>query len=277
VSAPSSAGAYGFRLTGVDGARALLLEAPSDWPDLHVERLVGEATVEAESLDDHRAAIRLENGGEILLEREPATAVFRTPAPLSDLEIVHPYLAPAAAVAARWHQRESFHAGAFVVDGAAWVLLGDKGSGKSSTLAGLFLRGHPILCDDVLVVADGVGLAGPRTIDLRRETAESLGIGEPLGRIGARARWRVELGPVGAAVPIRGWFFLAWADRVELAPLTPSQRLVRLAAEQAVRVPSPTPAELLALASVPGWELGRSRDLGSLEPAIDRLLAAVAG
>jgi hypothetical protein len=270
-------GAYGFRLSGIDGARKLLVDAAPDWPAIRIEREVGRATGHGDFLDGDRAAIRLENGGEILLERRAATALFRMPAATSDHEIVHPYLAPAAAIAARWHGRESFHAGAFVTAGGAWALLGDKGAGKSSTLAALASRGHTILCDDVLVVADEVGLAGPRTLDLRGEPARHFGVGRPLGKIGARERWRVQLGQSPAAAALRGWFFLAWGDRVELEPLGPAQRLVRLAGGRAVRVPSTTPEALLTLASFPAWELRRPRGWDSLDPSLDRLLAAASG
>ena len=100
-----------------------------------------------------------------------------------------------AALAARWLRRESFHAGAVVVEGGAWAILGDKEAGKSSTLAHLALNGYTVLSDDVLVLERGSVFAGPRCIDLRAEPARRLGAREPLAVVGMRERFRIELGP----------------------------------------------------------------------------------
>ena len=133
---------------------------------------------------------------------------------MSDQALVHPYLAPAAAVIARWLGREPFHAGAFALDGGAWGVLGEREAGKSSLLAWLSLQGRSVVCDDMLVVAGDTVFAGPRSVDLRRETAVRLGAGEELGMIGARERWRVGLPPIEPEVPLAGWVFLEWGDEV---------------------------------------------------------------
>src|SRR5262249_6109268 len=154
--------------------------------------------------------------GWVDLARAERRATFCLRTSLADGDLVHPYLAPAAAVAARWAGRESFHAGAVVVDGGAWGVLGDKETGKSSTLAWLALQGHEILMDDLLVLDGDDALAGPRCIDLREEPAARLGAGEPLGFVGLRERWRLTLDQVPARVPLHGWVTLAWGDRVEV-------------------------------------------------------------
>src|SRR4029453_9610267 len=111
------------------------------------------------------------------IERVPGRATFTTRRPLGDDELVHPYLGLAAAVYSRWLGRESFHAGAFQARGCPWIVAGEKAAGKSTLLASLALRGRHVLADDV-VVLDGVeALAGPRSIDLRADSAAALGAG----------------------------------------------------------------------------------------------------
>ena len=131
---------------------------------------------------------------------------------------MHPHLAGAAAVLSHWCGRDSFHAGAFVVDGGVWGLLGDKGAGNSSTLVSLARAGVPIVSDDVLVLDKATAYAGPRSIDLRTDAAQTLRTGQPLGMIGDRARWRVPLGPVEPELPFRGWVTLRWGPRSASAP-----------------------------------------------------------
>lgn len=144
---------------------------------------------------DH-AQLRLRNGGEIAIDRRAGRVVFRVPHPVRADELVHPYLAPAAAVIARWLGRESIHAGAFAGRDTAWGLVGGRGAGKSSTLAWLARAGMEVLCDDMLVLEGRTPLAGPRSVDLREDAAARLGAGEEIGLTGARERWRLQLGPV---------------------------------------------------------------------------------
>jgi len=90
--------------------------------------------------------------GEIALDRRRGTATFVLPHRVGTAELVHPLLAPAAAVMSYWLERESFHASGFVASGGVWGLIGDRGSGKSTTVARLTLDGIGIACDDLLVV-----------------------------------------------------------------------------------------------------------------------------
>ena len=272
-------GAYGFRLRGVEGARSLLVEAPLEWPELELLRRPAAGPGPA---DDRVAAdrvdLRLQTGGWVELERDPARATFHLPTTPDDGALVHPYLAPVAAMAARWAGRDSFHAGAVVVDGGAWAIVGDKGSGKSSTLAQLALTGHDVLTDDMLVLDGGEALAGPRCVDLRPEPAARFGVGTPLGVIGQRERWRMELGILDLPqVPLRGWVRLEWHDRVEVGSLRGAQRLAALEQHRAVRLPPPDPAALLALSALPVLELRRPQRWEALAEVADRLLGAIAG
>jgi hypothetical protein len=270
-----SFGAYGFALRGLGRSPRGLLKVPQSWPELRVSRRTDPVADGAQMLSDDRARLVFEAGGVVDLQREPARAVFRTPRRLADEELLHPFLGGPAAVVARWLGRESFHAGAFVSGGAAWGLVGERESGKSSVLAQLALEGYEVLVDDVLVVDETIAFAGPRSIDLRGESAARLGAGEALGVVGARERWRLRLGPAPAELPLGGWVYLAWGDRTEARPLRGAQRLQELGRHRALRVPPARPELLLELAALPTWELRRPRSWASVGDAARCLLETV--
>jgi hypothetical protein len=260
-------GAYGLRLLGVESASELLTPVASSAPTFALASELGKGTSRYERLSDKRAELRLHSGGRIYIDREAGTVLFRVPHTVRADELVHPYLAPAAAVIARWHGHESIHAGAAIVGGAAWALVGDRESGKSSTLAWLAAHGHDLACDDMLVL-DGLRvLPGPRSIDLRADAAERLGVGEPVGVTGARRRWRVKLAPLRAEPQLAGWVFLGWGDRLELRHMGPGLRLARLLDHRGVRLEPARAESFVDYAALPAWELLRPRDWKSMEGA----------
>jgi hypothetical protein len=258
-------------------AASLLVEAPPDWQRLQVawRRWAGGGPRE-DRVWEHRIELVLQTGGWVDIQRLEPRAVFHVPAPLDDGALVHPYLAPVAALTARWFGRESFHAGAVVIAGGAWALVGDKGAGKSSTLAHLSLSGYDVVTDDMLIVDEGRALAGPRCLDLRAETAARLDLGTPLGVVGDRERWRMQLGPLAPRVPLRGWIVLSWHDRTEVSAVHGAKRLAVLGRHRAVRLPSSRPEVLLELSSLPVLELRRPHRWDALPEAAERLLDAVA-
>lgn len=269
-------GAYGLRLEGVEAGRRLLVPADPDWPTFRIRSQVGKPPWrESDVVTNSKAELRLQTGGEIRIQREDGLVVFTTQRPIEEWELIHPYLAPVAAVVGYWFDRESFHAGAFVVDGAAWAVLGEREAGKSTLLASLALRGIAVVSDDMLILDASVPLAGPRSIDLRSAAARHLGVGEPLGIVGARERWRLRLGPLTASAVLRGWIFPAWGDRVETSELAPHERVARLGAQRGVRLPAKDPTRLLDLAALPAWELRRPRDWDALDAADQLLLDLV--
>jgi hypothetical protein len=243
----------------------------ADAPAYSVAAEVGSAEEPEERVTEEGARLRLRSGGEIVIDRGERSVLYRVPHPVRPDELVHPYLAPAAAVIARWMGRESMHAGAFALDGTALGVVGTREAGKSSTLGWLARSGVDVLCDDMLIGDGERPLAGPRSIDLRADAAQRLGAGEAIGMTGARERWRLRLGATAAAA-LRGWVFLAWGDRVAVRALPASERLPRLAAERALRLPPARPDALLDLTSLPAWELSRPRGWESLPQAADRLL-----
>ena len=272
-------GCYGFRLQGLDGARPLLGAVLSHWPELRVRRAGtgGRATPALGTVGPHFAELPLQSGGWVDLDRTARSATFHLAHEPADGELVHPFLAVAAAVAARWAGRESFHAGAIVVDSGAYAVLGDKESGKSSTLAWLALQGHTVLTDDLLVLDGLDALAGPRCVDLRANSAARLGVGEPMGVVGVRERWRLALGPAPPAAPLRGWITLGWADEVRVDRARGPERLLSLLGHRSVRIAPSAPEVLVELSSLPVWQLRRPQEWGVLEVATRRLVEALAG
>jgi hypothetical protein len=264
-------GAYGLRVEGVEAAADLLVEADPAWPRVALSSRVAESSVEREWVKPDAALLQLKTGGHIELDRGQGEATFVVDRPLSADELVHPYLAPVASVMAHWFGRESVHAGAFVGAGGVIGVVGDRESGKSSTLARLALDGLEIVCDDLLVLEGTSVLAGPRSLDLREEPARLLGVGASIGRAGARERWRLRLGNVGRDLPMAGWVHLAWGDRVEAVPLRGADRVARLLVHRGARLPSAEPSVLLDLASLPSWEVRRPRVWDSLDETADCL------
>jgi hypothetical protein len=272
----SLSGCYGFRIDGVDRARDLLVEAPPDWPALELRRAEpGPGGPAVDRVGPDRAELPL-HGGWVTVERSPARATFHLPAEPADGDLVHPYLAPVAALAARWAGRESFHAGAVVAGDGAWVVLGDKESGKSTTLAWLAAAGHPIVADDLIVIDGDAVLAGPRCIDLREASAEHLDAGTPLGVVGVRERWRLPLGPVPARVPLRGWVTLSWDDEIAVDAVRGPERMLALVPFRSVQLAPGRPQVLVELGSLPVLRLRRPRRWDALASAGERLVAALA-
>jgi hypothetical protein len=254
----------------------MLVDAPDSWPELAIERAPANDGPPLDRVGPERAELRLASGGWVGIDRAPGRAVYHLPSPLDDGALLHPYLAPVALVSARWLGRDSFHAGAFVADGGVWALLGDKEAGKSTTLAWLEVHGHPAVCDDALILDGATALAGPRTIDLRAESARRLGIGEALGTVGLRERWRVPLAPVPAELPFRGWVQLEWGDEVAVTPVRGAARLPALIPHRGVRLEPPRPEALVDYAALPHLVLRRPPGWDSLGESADRLLDAIA-
>jgi hypothetical protein len=264
-------GAYGLALAGLAGVDELLVPAEPSWPPLELVSEVGSPVDEPEYVSDERAEILTRTGARITIDRSAGRALVTAGRPLTADELVHPFLAPAAAVVGGWLGRESFHCGAFVAGGGAWALLGERESGKSSTLAALALAGYGIVCDDILLLEGTACFPGPRCVDLREETAAALDAGDALGTVGGRERWRLPVPQLQEAPVLRGIVFLDWGDDFEAEPVPASRQLAGLLHHRALRLHSSVPEVLLELAALPAWELRRPRRLDSLGGTVDRL------
>lgn len=272
-------GAYGFTLIGAETLPEGLVTAGPDWPRLQLLRERSDPDAERRApgtmcVTETGAEVWLAGHDRIHVDRASLTARLKTDEPLSDEAMIHPYLALAAAFAASWLGRWVLHGGAFSHAGHAWGLLGDKGAGKSSTLAALLHAGRSVLSDDLLVV-EGLRLfCGPRCIDLRREAAEMLG-GTPIGVAGDRRRWRLRPGDVAPSMDLGGLVYLEWGESLRVEPLSPEERLDGVIRNS---FSPPAPGQelgLLELAGLPAWRLVRPQRLEALEPATAHLLHAL--
>jgi hypothetical protein len=273
----AAAGAYGFRLSGLAGAAALLVDAPETWPRLDLVRVTPHGLrPETEQVTEDGARLWLPGGAWATLDRERSSAQLAIPDEITDGALVHPYLAPVALVMARWFGREGFHGGGIVAGDGVWGVLGDKTAGKSTMLTWLAREGVGVVSDDVLVIDGRNALAGPRSVDLREEAAGRLGVGEPMGRVGLRERWRFTLPPVAPELPLRGWITLEWGDEIAVEPIRGSDRLPALIPHRGVRLPPLDPAVLVHFSALPHLRFIRPRDWNALPGATARLLDAIA-
>jgi hypothetical protein len=269
-------GAYGLRVVGVPDAAHLLARAAPGWPVVEIDVEIGRLEAVTEQLGEDQARLRLRTGGWIVLRREPGHARYLLPGPLSADELVHPFLAPAAAVFTHWHGRQGFHSGGLAFNGKAWGVVGDRYGGKSSLLAALAVNGIDVLCDDVLVVdEDRNAYPGPRTVDLREDAATALEVGEVLGVAGTRERWRLRLAPLDRTLPLGGWIFVAWGDELQMRHVAASDVLARLFRNRSITVPPRDPAEFLQLSALPAWELVRPRSWTVVPETLELLLATL--
>jgi hypothetical protein len=272
TASPPPCGAYGIALSGLEEAADLLVRVDGDAPAYRVDSAVHAAEPGPEHVGDDRAELRVHGDGRALIDRRASTVRFLVPRPVRSDELVHPFLAPAAAVIARWLGRESVHAGAIALEGRALGVVGARHAGKSSTLAWMALNGGEVLCDDMLVVDRRRAFPGPRTIDLRQDAAAELAAGEAIGVTGARERWRLRLAPVRVTYELTGFVHLAWGDGVAVRRLGLAERLQRLVPQRALRIEPAREDAVLQLAAMPAWELSRPRSWASLPETAQRLL-----
>lgn len=269
-------GVYGLGIDGLGTARHLMPVADDSWPTLTVTTEVGGRTLEQNSVTEEQARYRIETvDGEVRLDRANRTARFTMARVHDDQDFLHPFLALTGSVFAWWGGREGFHAGAFVRRGRAWGVLGEQGAGKSSVLAQLHLAGTRVLTDDLLVVDDGVALPGPSCIDLREGAAEHLGVGEHLGRVGARVRYRLTLPPTASPVRLAGWVVPGWNEGRSTVSRVPAVQRLALLGRHLSLYQTPTSAQrFLELAALPVLAWHRPQRWVAADDALAVLLDA---
>jgi hypothetical protein len=239
-----------------------------------VHRKIAVARLTEELSADHAVVVYGPDSG-VVIDRDSASATVTAPHELSDDALLHPYLAAVGSTFAVWRGRLALHAGAFVANGTAWGVIGDTQAGKSTLLGMLAFDAVPIVTDDMLVLEHGRAFAGPRTVDLRPDAADALGMGTWHRSHPKRERWRVRLPAVDAEVPLRGFFFLAWGSAVGLRRVPPSERLRRLLPQSAWPAWHHDPSRFVELASLPAWELVRPRDFAYTKEIVETVLDAV--
>ena len=266
-------GAYGLRIEGLAEAAGLMQPVAADATPLAITSRICAGGADHERPSEvswEHADVRLLHGGRLRMRRGLPEVEFALPAPLATHELLHPYLAPAAALAQLWDGNEALHAGGFVVGNRAIVLLGDKERGKSTTLAWIAARYRlAVLADDLCIVADGAVLAGPRCLDVRSHPEIDVGGGKPV----RDDRNRVTLGPAPAAVPIAGIVHLDWADQPRLVPVPIEKRFGSLFEHRMFNVHlNVDPVGFLGLAAVPMLTLARPTGAAGLAAGVELLL-----
>jgi hypothetical protein len=240
------AGAYGFRLSGLDGEQWLGVTGAEHWPDL--------------------SCIRDSAPGAEELMLDIGSLVLRIRSDVAHSEFVHPLLGRVASHLALAQGADGMHAGAVAGVGGAWGVLGPKGAGKSTLLAALGKAGVPIVTDDVLVFRDGMVTAGPRCIDLRPDARTH---GAAVAVRPSDPRNRVPLSPIAAEHPLAGLIHLEWSasgtSTVRLDYREALSRLLILRGEQGY---PRDPRKLLDLAALPTLRLRRPRSASGLDASV---------
>ena len=216
---------------------------------------------------------------QLALDRERRTATVRVGSRVDRERLAHPVLGWAGSIFARWDGRIAFHAGVFVHGGRAWMLMGGRESGKSSTLAGLSRRDVPVLADDVVVLDGDDVLLGPRCVDLRPGVPEALGVSDLVQTVRDGEAQRLGLGEAPARVPLGGWFVLDWGDAYATRPVGAVERIRILHEQLTLNLEMPSPERVLAVADLPAWRLVRPAGDGvrALDRVFDELLGVLAG
>jgi hypothetical protein len=266
--------AYGLRFRGLPDVPELAFAERRDNLQPAVTVLLSKADESSpalHTLDDRHSVRRLADGRVLALSRGDSTATFYGP-PLDPGVLAHPYLGPVATTFNRWLGRESFHAGAFVVNDRAYVVLGPRTAGKSSLLAALAARQLPIISDDIVVTDGRDAFAGPRCIDLRERLP---GAGAAVVRARDDSRWRMLLPAISRRVTLGGWIYLRWGSRMSMQRVPPRELLRRLAAGRAGPGLASDPSVLLSLAALGSWDLERRQDWSQLDAVLDQLVATV--
>lgn len=270
-------GCYGIQLTGLPDADRFLNTVPAGSPTLRVRRRLGVTQSDQFELSDQRASLPLSDGrSRAVLDRSTGNATLVLAEEYADEALLHPLLSGSCAIANWWAGRDAFHAGAFELAGRAWVVMGDKGQGKSTTLGYLACHGVSVISDDLVVAAQGQVLAGPAFVDLRPDAAAQLECGRDMGMLGARPRFRLDVPAPRPSVELAGWVSLAWSDEVRLVRLPIAERLRLLFTNRAVRLAAASPTAFTAFAALPFFELGRPRTWSAL-PAVGDLLSRLPG
>jgi hypothetical protein len=264
---------YGLRLTGLGDSAALPVANGEPWPEVQIVRRIAPRESVRRGFGGRRACFEFAEG-RLVLQRASATITTVTEQPLPDDQLVHPWLATAAGMWARWIGRDVLHGGAFALEGGAWAVLGRREDGKSTLLAWLALDGQPIVSDDALIVEDGHLFAGPRCVDVRADAQAVLAAGRPEPARGG-LRGRLALGPVPSWLPLHGIIHLAWDDEVAVDKVPLAGRIDRLREHNAFLSLPVLESTLLELAALPTFELRRPRRFDRLGDSAGALIEGI--
>lgn len=274
-------GAYGIALASPNLPASTfqrLGPAPVDWPTWTLERdpwPADETAALPESLDQRQMTLPLVLGGSLTIDRDEQVMRLRVPDDQPTESLVHPWLSPAFSLHVLWGGGLAVHAGVVEIDGQAWGVIGTKGAGKTTMLAGLARAGAAVMADDIAAVHGDVVLGGPRFVDLRRGAAlHAFPEAEPLGRAGVRSRWRLPTGPAPMIAPLAGWWLLEWGDTPSVSEVPIVERVPRLAEALLIPHAPRKPHALLDQTMRPMLRLTRPRRFDALDAACTTLIDA---
>jgi hypothetical protein len=259
----SPVGAYGLVIAGVDGAAPWMQPQLPNAPEFRLHVIVGPSSDAPSALNRESADLLLIGGGRLQMERGRSEGFFTLPHRPTDDELLHPYLAPAAALFWQWSGREAIHAGGFVVADGAVLILGDKEAGKSTTLGWLARQGVPVVTDDLAVIDGRTVLAGPRTIDLRVRGDEDR---PPAHLVRNGERDRILTAPIAGGLPLVGIAVLGWGPTIAFGSIGISERFNLIDRQRTFHANGmpPNPTAMLELSSVPVVRATRPHGLGEL-------------
>lgn len=208
------------------------------------------------------------------MRRGEGRAHFSFPDVPGDGDLLHPYMAPAAALAHMWSGHEALHGGAFATSAGAVGLLGEKDGGKSTTLAWLAAQHRvPVLSDDLVVLVRGDVLSGPRCLDLRAGSLIDPATFATRRAVRNAERLRITLPGAPLNVQLIATVVLRWGERTQLETPSAADRLRELLPHRMYRHRvAGDPEAILELAALPMLILTRRRGMPGLCDAT-RLLA----
>lgn len=271
-------GAYGFVVTGLAGSTHTLglatIPHASPWPALEVDW--DQDTSQrpgCSTLDADRAVCLLLDDEYVELERRQSRVTIHASRPLDEHEIVHPYLASPAGIMAQWNGRLALHAGGIVLDGGVWALLGARGAGKTTMLMACADHGLEVLADDLVVIDGEVAFAGPRTLDLRPETALRATAGAQVFDVRRGQRSRLRLPPIAAELPFRGSIVLTSGSHLTMSRLPLRDRTAEV--QRHLMMGHHDPRRLLDLIGRQMWTLSRPKNWLNLPDAVSKMVETV--
>jgi hypothetical protein len=251
--------AYGLNWRGLSDECELLSDARPTSVEVEVERCA--SALAHDPVVDHERATFEGPTATFDLRRVPLRLMVHERLGFTELDLLLPGLARAAAVVHAWAGREVFQGGAVATAGGTIAVLGPRGAGKSTLLAGCLRAGAEVIADEIVVIGnDGTVAVGPRALVVRDDVAELVEADAP--RAVAPAGWSgtgrlVRLGGAPVFGPLVGWVVLSWGEACELRPLRGSERMVELGARRLHGDLQRSSSSFLELASLPAWRLTR--------------------
>lgn len=173
-------------------------------------------------------AILIRGGSEIIVDPDPG---------IDERELRFYILGPVFGVLLHQRGRLVLHASAACINGKAIAFLGAPGSGKSTTAAAFYARGHHVIADDLVAIAfdnENPPLIHPGfpVLKLWPKVAASLGNDisaspRTSSNIDKRA-WRIDRAFSTVPLLLKCVYVLTEGEYPEIKPLTPQESFVEL-------------------------------------------------